>query len=224
IWIWWGSEAPADLEPPSFFEDLKEMRFWATVRDPWENHYSKVMENQLDVAHLPFVHANSIGRGNATLVEGPGLEWKSDNLFFVYVFNKRDDGSRPRMPQEVPVPPPDNDFKLELLFPNMWENHISTKVRILALFVPVDETHTLLYLRFYQRVLTIPVLRGLVCRLAAPMNLYIAHQDRRVVNTQIPKRDGIGTGERLFPGDFPIMEFRRKRLQLQKRAALRAKA
>jgi len=221
IWIWWGFSPPHDLEPPAFFEDLEEMKVWATVQDRWDNHYSKVMENQLDVVHLPFVHANSIGRGNATLVEGPGLEWKGENLFFVYPFNKRDDGTRPRTPEEVPVPPPDREFKVELMFPNMWENHISKKARILALFVPVDETHTILYLRFYQRFVRIPLLRGLICRLAAPMNLYIAHQDRRVVNTQIPKRDGAGTGELLFQGDFPIMEFRKKRIELKKRAGMK---
>lgn len=218
IWIWWGLAAPPELEPPAFFEDLEELSVYATTQDRWDNHYSKVMENQLDVAHLPFVHANSIGRGNATLVEGPGLEWKSDTLFFVYPFNKRDDGSRPRTPREVPVPRPDRDFKLELLLPNMWENYISRKVRILALFVPVDDSHTILYLRFYQRFLAIPLLAKLICLLALPMNRYIAHQDRRVVNSQIPKRDGTGTRELLFPGDFPIMEYRKRRLELTARA------
>ncbi len=219
IWIWWGLSPPEDLAPPQFFEDLVDMKYWATVQDRWDNHYTKVMENQLDVAHLPFVHANSIGRGNRTLVEGPGLEWKDENTFFVYPYNKTDDGSRPRSPAEVPVPPTGRDFKLELMLPNMWENYISKKVRILALFVPVDEEHTILYLRFYQRFVTVPGLRGLACRLGAPLNLYIAHQDRRVVNTQIPKRDGAGTGEHLFPGDLPIMEFRKKRIELQQRAA-----
>lgn len=220
IWIWWGLNSPNGLAPPDFFDDLKGMTTWASVQDPWDNHYSKVMENQLDVAHLPFVHYNSIGRGNASLVEGPGLEWKGDNQFFVYVYNKRDDGLKPRTHEQVPVPPSDSDFKLELIFPNIWENHISEKVRVLALFVPVDETHTILYLRFYQTFLRLPLLRTLVCRLAMPMNRYIAGQDRRVVNTQLPKGDGTGTGELLFPGDHPIMEFRKKRLDLKKRARM----
>lgn len=218
IWIWWGRHPPTDLTPPAFFDDLKEMTGWKTVRDPWENHYTRVMENQLDVAHLPFVHHNTIGRGNRTLVDGPGLEWKHDTLFFVYVFNKRDDGSVPRTPAQVPVPPRDSEFKLELIFPNLWENYISKKVRILGVFVPVDETHTLLYLRFYQTFMKIPGLRRLVNFLGGRMNLAIAHQDRRVVNTQIPQGDGTGTGELLFPGDHPIMEYRKKRLELKRLA------
>ena len=53
---------------------------------------------------------------------------------------------------------------------------------------------------------------------AGKFNLIVAHQDRRVVNTQIPKTSGIGQGEFLFQGDYPIMEFRKKRIELKKEA------
>jgi phenylpropionate dioxygenase-like ring-hydroxylating dioxygenase large terminal subunit len=218
IWIWWGENPPAGLEPPSFFEDLKDLKHWTSTQDFWDNHYTRVLENQLDVAHLPFVHHNTIGRGNNTLVEGPGLEWKGDTLFFIYPYNKNDDGSKPRTPSEVPVPPLDSDFKLELIFPNIWENYIGKKVRILGLFVPVDETHTILYLRFYQDFMKVPIIASFIQRLGIRYSRIIAHQDRRVVNTQIPKGDGIGRGELLFPGDHPIMEFRKKRIELRKAA------
>ncbi len=218
IWIWWGLEPPADLAPPAFFDDLKGMRHWHTVVDPWDNHYTRVLENQLDVVHLPFVHHNTIGKGDKTLVEGPGLEWKGETMFYHYVYNKVDDGSRPRSPKEVPVPDPTKDYRLECILPNLWENRIAEKVRVLGLFVPVDETHTLLYLRFYQDFMRVPLLRGLVMRLAGLFNLVVAHQDRRIVNTQLPRSDGAGTGECLFQGDHPIMEFRKRRQELRKKA------
>ena len=218
IWIWWGTEAPADLAPPPFFDDLKDKKNWMTVQDRWDNHYTRVLENQLDVVHLPFVHHNTIGRGNKTLVEGPGLEWKNETMFFHYVYNKVDDGSRPRTPKEVPVPDPTRDYKLECILPNLWENRISEKVRVLGLFVPVDETHTILYLRFYEDFLRLPGLKQLVLWMACRFNLIVAHQDRRVVNTQLPRGDGTGTGEALIQGDLPIMEFRKKRLALRKAA------
>jgi len=203
---------------PAFFDDLKALDSWGTVVDPWDNHYTKVLENQLDVVHLPFVHHNTIGKGGKTLVEGPGLEWVGETMFCHYPYNKADDGSRPRSPKEVPVPDPTRDYKLECILPNMWENYISQKVRVLGLFVPVDETHTLLYLRFYQNFMRTPGLKQLVLWLAGRFNLIVAHQDRRVVNTQIPKGDGIGKGELLIQGDYPIMEFRKKRIELRKAA------
>jgi len=140
-------------------------------------------------------------------------------MFWHYVYNKVDDGSKPRSPKEVPVPDPTREYKLECILPNLWENRIADKVRVLGLFVPVDETHTLLYLRFYQDFMRVPLLNQLILTLACRFNLIVAHQDRRVVNTQVPKGDGIGTGERLISGDYPIMEFRKKRLELKKRAA-----
>lgn len=224
VWIWWGENPPADLEPPEFFDDLKGLKSWSTVVDPWDNHYTRVLENQLDVVHLPFVHRTTIGRGNKTVVEGPGFEWKGDRLFYHYVYNKVDDGMRLRGPKEVPVPDPTRSYKLECILPNMWENRIADKVRVLGLFVPVDETHTLLYLRFYQDFMKLPGLRWLVFKLASRFNLVVAHQDRRVVNTQLPKADGAGSGERLFQGDLPIMEFRKKRVELRKRVEAAGKS
>ncbi|MBP7479221.1 MAG: aromatic ring-hydroxylating dioxygenase subunit alpha [Spirochaetaceae bacterium] len=224
IWIWWGDTPPENLSPPPFFDDLKDLKYWKTVVDPWDNHYTKVLENQLDVVHLPFVHHNTIGKGNKTLVEGPGLEWKNDTMFYHYVYNKVDDGSIPRGVKDVPVPNPDKEFKLECILPNMWENYIAKKVRVLGLFVPVDETHTLLYLRFYQNFMRMPLLRSFIMWAAGKFNLIVAHQDRCVVNTQIPKTSGIGQGEFLIQGDYPIMEFRKKRIELKKAADAAGKA
>jgi phenylpropionate dioxygenase-like ring-hydroxylating dioxygenase large terminal subunit len=214
IWIWWGEQASADLSPPRYFDDISDDLVYGQVRDPWDAHYSRVIENQLDVVHLPFVHYNTIGRGCRTLVEGPGIRWVDEDLLEVYAYNKVDDGSDPRTSEQVPVPRPDVDFKLEFLFPNLWENHISQDVRIVAAFVPVDHDHTLLYLRFHQRFLTLPLLSKALAQLAAPMNLAIAHQDRRVVVTQRPKASALTIGEKLIQGDRPIVEYRRRRQQL----------
>jgi hypothetical protein len=78
----------------------------------------------------------------------------------------------------------------------------------------VDETHTLLYLRFYQRFVRAPLLRDVVNWLSMPFNLRILHQDRRVVVTQRPQASGLRGGEQLIQADRPIVEYRRRRQQL----------
>jgi phenylpropionate dioxygenase-like ring-hydroxylating dioxygenase large terminal subunit len=103
---------------------------------------------------------------------------------------------------------------LGFIFPNLWQNYISPDARVMAAFVPVDEAHTILYLRFYQRFIRLPILRDIVNRLAMPFNLRIAHQDRRVVVTQEPKASGLTIGEKLIQGDRPIVEYRRRRQEL----------
>lgn len=215
VWIWWGESPPEGLQPPTFFDDIDDSFVYGRSCDPWDAHYSRVIENQLDVVHLPFVHHNTIGRGGRTLVEGPGVQWISKDKFYVYVYNKLDDGSTPRTPEQVPVPRPDRDFKLEFIFPNLWQNYISRSTRIVAAFAPVDNDHTLLYLRFYQSLRVPPVLGRLIAQLAMPFNLYVAHQDRRVVVTQEPKASGLAIGEKLISGDRPIVEYRRRREELK---------
>jgi len=125
IWIWWGDDPPANLQPSQFFDDLHGFR-WAQSIDSWDAHYSRVIENQLDPIHLPFVHHNTIGRGNRTIVDGRVVRWLNSDRFRVYVSSGTDDGRPPRGPEEVDIS--GQTFWLEFIFPNLWQNHISEDV------------------------------------------------------------------------------------------------
>ncbi|MCP4142747.1 MAG: aromatic ring-hydroxylating dioxygenase subunit alpha [Chloroflexi bacterium] len=215
IWIWWGDKAPADLKPPNFFENIDDHFIYGSAIDPWKAHYSRVVENQLDVAHLPFVHRKTIGRGNRTLVDGPKVIWNKNKMMSTYVFNRVDDGSKARLASELQ--PRDGQVHLEFIMPNLWQNHISEKVRILAAFVPVDDENTLLYLRFYQKFLSVPVFGKIVAQLAMPSNLKIAREDRGVVESHTPLVSSLrGGDEKPIKADAPIIEYRRLRDALQK--------
>ena len=216
IFIWWG-EPHGELPAPRFFDDLNSDFSYATARVLWSTHYSRAIENQLDVAHLPFVHYNTIGRGGRTLVDGPLMEWLDRDRFRLYVFNRVDDGSKPLKPEELTRP--DVPFHLEFIFPNLWQNHIDDRVRIIVAFAPVDDQHTILYLRFYQSFMRVPVLRQVVNRLAMPFNLRILHQDQRVVETELPKQTALKIGEKLIQADRPIIAYRARRQELLDEAA-----
>ena len=214
VWIWWGEDPPKDLQPPRFFADIDNSLSYGRVYDHWNAHYSRVIENQLDAAHLPFVHYNTIGRGNRTVVDGPVVQWLDGDMFYVFVHNRVDDGTPPLKPEQLPAPDPVKDFKLEFIFPNLWQNYLDEKARIVVAFAPVDEENTILYLRFYQKFMRVPLLENLMTRLFTPLNLIITHQDRRVVATQQPKASALKTGEQLFQADWPIIEYRRRRQEL----------
>jgi hypothetical protein len=80
----------------------------------------------------------------------------------------------------------------------------------------VDEENTSLYLRFYQRFLRVPAVGKLITQMAMPFNLYIAHQDRRVVVTHRNQVSSMDLDEKLVQGDLPIIAYRRKRAELQR--------
>jgi phenylpropionate dioxygenase-like ring-hydroxylating dioxygenase large terminal subunit len=218
IWIWWGENPPENLQPPLFFTDIDDSFSYSRIYDYWNAHYSRVIENQLDAAHLPFVHYNTIGRGNRTIVDGPVFQWLEGDMFYVFVLNRVDDGTPPLKPEQMPAPDPVKDFKLEFIFPNLWQNYFNEKARIVVAFVPVDQENTILYLRFYQKFIRVPVLSKLIMRLFTPLNLIITHQDRRVVVTQQPKASALQIGEQLFQADRPIIEYRRRRQELMEKA------
>ncbi len=212
IWLWYGEYDTIPPEVP-FFQYLRQGFSYGGFSETWAVHYTRAIENQLDVVHLPFVHTNSIGRGNRTLINGPVVTWE-DNLMTFYVDNVVDDGViKPLKSQEI------KNFKelfsLQFQMPNSWQNIISDKLRIVAVFAPIDEGHTRIYLRFYQKFMKTPVLKQIVNSLSSIGNKYILHQDRRVVLTQIPVKTELKMGENLIQGDAPIIAYRKRRALLK---------
>lgn len=210
IWVWYG-DFHADLPEIPFFEELRTGFSYGGFSENWAVHYTRAIENQLDVVHLPFVHQTTIGRGNKTLVNGPVVKWNENRMTF-YVKNEPDEGQRPEKPGEIADY--EKLFHLQFQMPNIWQNVISDQVRIFAAFAPVDEENTRIYLRFYQSFLRVPVLRELVGALSNLSNRIIFHQDRRVVLTQLPKKSEFRMKENLVQGDLPILEYRKRREQL----------
>ncbi|MPM73767.1 hypothetical protein SDC9_120749 [bioreactor metagenome] len=125
-----------------------------------------------------------------------------------------DKGQHPEKPGEVVDY--EKLFHLQLQMPNVWQNVIADRVRILAAFAPIDEENTQIYLRFYQDFMHVPVLKQLVNALSAILNSVILHQDRRVVLTQLPKKSEFMMKENLVQGDLSILEFRKRRDLLKK--------
>lgn len=84
---------------------------------------------------------------------------------------------------------------------------------MLVAFAPVDDENTLMYLRYYHKVKT-PILRQVNEFFGNIGNFIIERQDRPVVITQRPPRADLDIGEKLIPGDGPIITYRKIRREL----------
>jgi len=214
VYIWWG-EPQGELPPIPWFESIGENMVYATLKDHWANHYARAIENQLDEVHLPFIHHNTIGRGNKTLVNGPiareESHWPGDHLINMWVYNEIDTGQKPKRASELPEPT--RRPYLQFRYGNLWHNWIADSLRVLVAFAPIDDENTLMYLRYYH-TMRFPVLRQLYGWVGSLANLVIERQDRRVVITQRPPRPDLGIGEILIPGDSPIVLYRKIRKTL----------
>ncbi|MGA2489936.1 MAG: aromatic ring-hydroxylating dioxygenase subunit alpha [Anaerolineales bacterium] len=214
VYIWWG-EPQGELPPVPWFESIGADMVYTTLKDPWANHYARAIENQLDEVHLPFIHYNTIGRGNKTLVNGPiargESHWPGDHLINIWVYNERDNGQKPKRASELPEPT--RRPYLQFRYGNLWHNWIADGLRVMIAFAPIDDENTLMYVRYYH-TMRFPVLRQLYGWVGSLANLVIERQDRRVVITQRPPRPDLGIGEILIPGDSPIVLYRKIRRSL----------
>lgn len=212
IFIYYG-EYQENHQRPEYFDELLTGFSYGKKKHLWNTHYSRAIENQLDVVHVPFVHNKTIGRSNHTLVNGPVVKWNDDSMMF-YVFNETDKGQKPLKVKAMADIITDDFYHLQFIMPNLWQNYISDDIRVVIAFVPVDEMNTLIYLRFYQRFMRVPVIKSLVNRLAMVFNNRVLAEDYNLIKNQLPRVSFEASNEQLIQGDLPIGEYRRRYREL----------
>lgn len=211
IWLWWGETREAYPEV-AYFPQLESGWRYGTVVVEWPVHYTRAIENQLDVAHLAFVHRTTIGAGGRSLVEGPYVE--ADELGIkVWVTNARDEGRRPRSQLEMAAAAAGKEPRLSFMFPGTWLLDLSPRLKNVIAFVPVNEHRTRYYLRVYHRIRN-PVAAKVFETLIGLGNRFILNQDRRVVVTQTPRDSSDARQDRLIGADRAVSQFRRLHARL----------
>lgn len=175
---------------PPWFEELEGNYSYRTMTDVWDTHVTRSVENQLDYAHLPFVHRNTIGGG--TDPSRPVTFELTDQGIKMFTDAHKD-----------------TKTFFHLKFNNIWMLSIlpGRLCQFLA-FVPVNDKQTKLYLRAYQTFCTIPLLSDLVNLIMMQQNRYILNQDKHVVLSQKPLCVLDADDEKLYPSDKGIAHFR----------------
>lgn len=213
VWIWWGP-VRADYPEVPFFESLLTGWRYGTVAVDWPTHYTRAIENQLDVAHLAFVHHNTIGAGGRSFVDGPLVEASAAGIK-VWVHNRKDDGQPHRSQAELAALSADKEPSLHFLFPGIWKLNIAPHMKNFIAFVPINETTTRYYLRVYHKTRN-PLLAWAFEKMIGVSNRLILNQDRRVVITQRPYNTLTAGHEKLIGADRAIAQYRRWQTHLIK--------
>jgi phenylpropionate dioxygenase-like ring-hydroxylating dioxygenase large terminal subunit len=198
IYLWYDDEEKLTSVLPFFDEEIDASCVFSEIEDPWNSHYSRCIENQLDVVHLPFVHHNTIGKGNKTLIHCPKVLWE-DGILTTSANNEVDVGQKTKSPDECVI----KSTYLRFIYPNVWLNHISEKIKVLIYFAPVDEENTILYIRFYCRITKFKPLNRFIAYTGKFANRTIERQDKRVVITQKPRPPRYDPVKNLCPGMAP---------------------
>jgi phenylpropionate dioxygenase-like ring-hydroxylating dioxygenase large terminal subunit len=109
IYLFWREDSPGSTHQTDpvvnlpWFDDLNDGLIWHGMTDHWKAHYSRVIENQLDVVHVPFIHHNTIGRGIGPIGNGPYIETGANSISF-WPSNEQDHGQKPIPRSEMTKP------------------------------------------------------------------------------------------------------------------------
>lgn len=216
IWIFPGNPAEADRIPtgiPSLVlqPGLRAVAFGAE----WNAHYTRVVESVLDVAHLSFVHPNTIGspdrpecdRLQFSVFEGEMIIFPPGNAEANQLPNL------PRLPknrEEIERFTKDSAH-IHFVFPNHWMLQVSMgKGRFLyqyVTFTPVDEERTVIYgLALRTHMQKIPFFDQALRR----QSNKVLEQDRAVVESQMPKEVPLDIRAEVHVyADGPQVQYRR---------------
>jgi phenylpropionate dioxygenase-like ring-hydroxylating dioxygenase large terminal subunit len=205
IWLWVGEARDAYPEVP-FFPVLETGWRHGTTSVDWPAHYTRAIENQLDVAHLAFVHRTTIGGGDRAFVEGPYVEADRQGIK-VWVTNARDEGQGARGLSELKAAAALREPTLDFKFPGVWMLNMSPRLKNFIAFVPINEHKTRYYLRVYHRHFN-PLIARPFEAVMGLTNRFILDQDRRVVVTQTPRESPPAGEDRLVEADRAIARFR----------------
>jgi phenylpropionate dioxygenase-like ring-hydroxylating dioxygenase large terminal subunit len=205
IWLWRGGTREVYPEAP-FFSELKTGWRYSSDAVEYPVHYTRAIENQLDVAHLAFVHRSTIGCGGRSFVDGPYVEADRQGIK-VWVTNARDEGQSPRSIAELRGAAAGNDPTLDFLFPGIWLLNLGPRLKNVIAFVPISERQTRYYLRVYHRIRN-PIIAKPFEVFMGLSNRWILNQDRRVVVTQTPASSLHAHEDTLIAADRAISLFR----------------
>jgi phenylpropionate dioxygenase-like ring-hydroxylating dioxygenase large terminal subunit len=193
VWLHTGFAPPTEPDVSESFTAPKVVLCAQSV--VWRAHWTRVMENMLDMPHLPYVHRRTIGKELSRLVEGARMDMLlQERPYGLHISNEINGETRPG--------------SLDYRFPNVMELCIDPPGKLLRLMVaciPEDDRTTRLLLLTLRDFARSPLLHP-VFRL---MNGRIATEDRRIVESSLPGEVPPPGEEASVRTDAPTLAFRR---------------
>lgn len=188
IWIWWGEEQSLLKDLPWFEELPEDLTHTAESSQIWDIHYARIMENNFDIHHLPFVH-RSVTPGVGTLLDPYEVEAKGD---FIRTWGqlRQDDG---KSAEESPG----WFFRIEVIFPQLTLLELTPKVRLVVVVTPIDDNHSWVAIRYYQDYVQLPLFGWFVSWLILmfEFKVFQEQQDLPVLRSLKPRYAKLSTNK-----------------------------
>ncbi|KST61781.1 aromatic ring-hydroxylating oxygenase subunit alpha [Mastigocoleus testarum] len=192
IWIWWGEERLSLPDLPWFEELPNDLAHTAESSQVWDIHYSRIMENNFDIHHLPFVH-RSVTPGVGTLLDPYKVEVNGD---FIRTWGqlRQDNG---KSAEESPG----WFFRIIVIFPQLTLLELAPKVRLVVVVTPIDRDYSWVAIRYYQDYVKLPVIGWFVSWLIlmVEFKIFQEKQDLPILRSLKPKNAKKSTNKLVYP-------------------------
>ncbi len=178
LWLFWGDRQP-EGEPPWPPEAGDDWRGAVATRLEVPIHYTRAMENLFDLHHVPFVHRSlmfgMIGQRIDPIdvrVEGQCIHLKATLI-----------------PDERKRRQVSFTFEVDAYAPALARVGLSAKAFGVLACTPIDDTHTWVFARYYQRWVKLPLLRWLVSwvLMRSDWKFVFERQDLPMLQSQTPR-------------------------------------
>jgi len=192
VWVWRGPKAATGELPPLPRQPILDGLKYGETHYIWNAHYTRCIENVIDYSHLPFVHRKNLG----AFIKNPTTKVSVEPFpggFNFYMID-RDNFER----QYV-----------EFVYPTLWANRIGRNFVMSSVFVPVDDTHTEVYIRWYHKLPGI--LRPLIDLYGQFSQYIVFKDDLPIVASQQPTNVDDANSDKLVPSDAGLVAFRKLR-------------
>ncbi len=187
IWVYTGYE-PAERRPPLTVPVELTSPDWAVGFrcDDIATHYTRVIEHNIDVAHLPWIHDKTIGRSvsrdaridRPVAVSEEKLHIQFKDEMPVLAFSGHE--SLHRVLEDG----------LHLDMPNLFRISFKQTGIVMGMYaVPLDEENTRIYQYVSRRWLRrIPLISALFTWLLVSINMKVLREDLKMLESQRPKQ------------------------------------
>lgn len=192
VWLWRGPEVSDAELPPVPEQPLLKGLVFGETNYIWNAHYTRCIENVIDYSHLAFVHRKNLG----AFIKNPktSVLVKPFEGGFNFYMTGRDNFERQMV---------------EFVYPTLWANRIGKNYVMATTFVPVDDTHTDVYVRWYHRMPAI--LRPLIDLYGQISQYIVFRDDLPIVASQRPINVDDANDDKLVPSDAALVAFRKLR-------------
>ncbi len=197
VWLFTGTgSAPAMPEAAAQLLRPELRLTWLEL--PFQTHWTRLMENMLDWPHLPFVHANTIGRGMLGGRQSRlDIDWRPTETGFH---------------STIAVDGTAKPGSLEFRWPNQMVLDVPAPGKTFVLFnfcVPEDDGSSRLLAVMARSFLKLAALDPIFNW----SNARIAREDKRILESSFPAEVPHPSSELSVRTDAPVLYFRKRYLE-----------